>query len=707
MSDSVLNEQKKKFPLIPLILLILLVYFIINDPGRAWTILMVLIAFGAIIFVHELGHFLAAKAVGIKVEEFAIGFGKVLFGWRKVMGGYRIRILPKKISETESVSLYEKVIPGSAKVDSDTEYQFRVFPLGGFVKMLGQEDLVAGTKSDDPRSYMNKSVGKRLIVISAGVVVNIIVGFIMFIGIFSHGVDVPAAVIGQVSKNSPAEKAGLKMGDEIIAINGEEGPFQFRDLMLAGAFLDDNEGMDLTVSRPDGTTETVRVVPEYDEGLGVKLMGIASANSFTIASYDKAEAKDELRELDLQEGDTIIAINHQEVQRHNQDLTVLAPENFKSAPKTITLTVERNVNDEISQHDTVMPVTLAGIGEKPTILGMLPRLKIAKIQENLPAEKAGVMDDDIIVQFGLIKNPTYEELQEVTNAHTGKAIDMVVLRHDNGKWIEKALQVIPKPAPQNWIDRLRGKDNHAIIGVSISPSDLDHPVVAQCVEYAEGEKLDLPRGAYITRINQISVRNWEDMVVAFSNITEHEVEIHYRINEAMDNSLTVAIPAEEDWLHYVWAAELKNMPGLPLKPLKTHLQADSLGEAIAMGAKETYAFISQTYMSLKGILTGNVSPKGFMGPVGILKTTYTVAKESSVIKFLEFMAMINVLIAVFNFLPIPILDGGHAILLLVEKIKGSPVSVKVQEIINYAGLIMIGTLVLYVTYNDLVRAFTS
>ena len=101
MSDSTPVIEKKKFPLIPLIILAMLIYFIVGDPGRAWYILMVLISFGMIIFVHELGHFLAAKSVGIKVEEFAIGFGRIVLGWRKTKEGYRLRFLPKKISETE------------------------------------------------------------------------------------------------------------------------------------------------------------------------------------------------------------------------------------------------------------------------------------------------------------------------------------------------------------------------------------------------------------------------------------------------------------------------------------------------------------------------------------------------------------------------------------------------------------------------------
>lgn len=699
--------EKKKFPLIPLITCALLVYFIVNDPGRAWNILKVLLSFGMIIFVHEMGHFLAAKAVGIKVEEFAIGFGRILLGWRKTKEGTRIRFLPKKISETESQSLFETVIGKPSQKECDTEYQFRVFPLGGFVKMLGQEDLVTGEKSDDPRSYMNKAVWQRLIVISAGVTVNIIIGFILFIGIFSHGVDVPAAVIGQVMEDKPAARAGMKTGDEIIAINGEKGKYQFLDLRLAGAFLDDNEGVELTVRRSDGTTETLTVVPEYDEAYGIKLMGIGSSNALTIASINEQKVQKILQEMNLLAGDTLVAVNHQEISRFDQYLEAMKPENFNPTTQNITLAFERIERTTPSRHDLVLPVKFTGTSEKPTILGMLPRLKLSEPQIDKPATKAGIKANDIVLQFGLIKNPTYKEFKDITDSHIGKDVEMVVLREEKGSLIEKTLVVTPEPVPQNWLDRLHKKKKEAIIGVIISKfvRDLEHPVVAQCFEYGDGEKLSLPRGALITQINQTPVHKWEDLMVALTDQAGQDVTIHYQIDKATDQSITVSVPSGKEWCHYAWVIDFNGITGLPFEPLMIHIRADSLGEAVSMGAKETYAFISQTYMSLKGIFSGNVSPKGFMGPVGILKMTYTVAKDRSIIDFFHFMAMLNVLIAVFNFLPIPILDGGHAVMLIIEKIKGSPVSVKIQEIVTYAGMIMLGSLVLYVTFNDIVRAF--
>ena len=95
------------------------------------------------------------------------------------------------------------------------------------------------------------------------------------------------------------------------------------------------------------------------------------------------------------------------------------------------------------------------------------------------------------------------------------------------------------------------------------------------------------------------------------------------------------------------------------------------------------------------------------GPVGILKISYTIAEGRSLIDFLYFMALISICVAVFNFLPIPVLDGGHLLMLIIERIKGSPVSIKVQEIATYAGLFLIIIIFVLVTFNDIIKVINN
>src|SRR3954454_19361733 len=169
------------------------------------NILLLVFGFGFVIFWHELGHFLAAKWAGVKVEQFAVGFGQALISWRKGLG----------IRWGSSAGEYEEAktaeVEGVQRTDvnaiGETEYRLNWIPLGGYVKMLGQDDLNPNARSDDPRSYNAKSVPARMLVVSAGVVMNIILAGLLFMVLFRTGFTAPAPVVGYVVPGSPAQKA--------------------------------------------------------------------------------------------------------------------------------------------------------------------------------------------------------------------------------------------------------------------------------------------------------------------------------------------------------------------------------------------------------------------------------------------------------------------------------------------------------------------
>ena len=130
----------------------------------------VIIGFGALIFFHELGHFLAAKWAGVRTGAFAVGMGPVLLSWRKgigcIVGSSNARVVELTGSPADKLSDEELASHGLG----ETEYSLRLLPLGGFVSMLGQEDGKPEAVSDDPRSYNLAPVPKRMVIISAGVV---------------------------------------------------------------------------------------------------------------------------------------------------------------------------------------------------------------------------------------------------------------------------------------------------------------------------------------------------------------------------------------------------------------------------------------------------------------------------------------------------------------------------------------------------------
>lgn len=152
------------------------------------AIVVAVLVFSVIIIVHELGHFLAARAVGIEVEEFSIGFGPKLAGIKAI----------------------------------GTNFSIRLIPMGGYVKMLGEEGEEGSPIADNAASYQNKTPWQRMAVIASGPLMNFVLALIMFVIIFGAiGVYANEPRVGGVISGFPAEQAGLKAGDEIVAIDSD------------------------------------------------------------------------------------------------------------------------------------------------------------------------------------------------------------------------------------------------------------------------------------------------------------------------------------------------------------------------------------------------------------------------------------------------------------------------------------------------------
>lgn len=264
----------------------------------------------------------------------------------------------------------------------------------------------------------------------------------------------------------------------------------------------------------------------------------------------------------------------------------------------------------------------------------------------------------------------------------------------------------PKRSP--W-QLLTLKNPDPMIGILYSPAAVQVPIVADTMELKDSMKpLAIPRGARIAAVAEQPVENWHDIINQLQNFRGKEVSITYITSRTqITETFSTTVPDNLDWIGLAYQPDFKHIQGLPLKNLEFIIQGDTPWECLCLGADMTYLTIAQTYLMFRGMIMGNVKVKAARGPVGILRMSYAVAQEKSFLYYCFFIAIINVAIAVFNFLPLPILDGGHVIFLLVEKIKGSPVSLKVQSVITYAGLIFIGGLFLWVTYYDIVRWFTG
>ena len=183
---------------------------------------------GVLVFVHELGHFLAARSVGVRVEKFSVGFPPRFISITSVNDGFDIKIFFYRLIDGHfkwAPVINSRIgIPG--RVGSSTEYTIALIPLGGYVKMAGVIDESLDTViTNSPDEFMSKSVIQKIWILSAGVLMNVLIAFILFSGIsYVQGkpeVIDKGAIIGEVVSGNSADKAGLKSGDEIISINNQ------------------------------------------------------------------------------------------------------------------------------------------------------------------------------------------------------------------------------------------------------------------------------------------------------------------------------------------------------------------------------------------------------------------------------------------------------------------------------------------------------
>ena len=206
-----------------------------------WFLLAAIPVFGICVLVHEFGHFITAKWAGIRVEEFGLGFPPRIVGFRKRdSGGWEVIWLGGRRSAEDSYDTGRQSpfsgtsggysSPSAEKEQHHTIYSLNFLPIGGFVRMPGENgDVNDESGNYDPQSFAAKSAGKRIIVLVAGVTMNVILAMLLFTIAYSLGEPTYPSTVGKVVQGSPAAMAGLRAGDTIVSVNGQ-AVSQFTDL---------------------------------------------------------------------------------------------------------------------------------------------------------------------------------------------------------------------------------------------------------------------------------------------------------------------------------------------------------------------------------------------------------------------------------------------------------------------------------------------
>jgi regulator of sigma E protease len=311
--------------------------------------------------------------------------------------------------------------------------------------------------------------------------------------------------------------------------------------------------------------------------------------------------------------------------------------------------------------------------------------------EAAEALKAG----DIIVAVDSIEDPTYLELRETTVRFEDKPLAIKVLRTDpNGA--ERVVTVTVTPRRQKTTDRV-------VIGF-LPALDAEHAIISASIATEGGvEKLDIPRGARITTVGGKPVASFYDIIREVQEAEGQVVALEYELGDQARGEVPLQTAGVEQPVQ-VSSILLEN---LPFRGLEKLYRAASPLDAIKMGYRKTVMFITMTYITLAQLIGGLLSPKLLMGPVGIVVSSYQIVDKQPLVYYAYFLGLISASIAVLNFMPIPPFDGGLIVLMLIEKVKGSALSEKSQGIVAYAGWVLVLTLLIYVTYNDIVRTIHS
>lgn len=563
-----------------------------------FDILVFVLVLGLLVFFHEMGHFVAAKACGVYVERFSLGMPPRVFG----------------------IQLGE------------TDYCIGATPLGGYVKMAGQED-VPTTDEERAEHYENvpperwlnnRPIWERAIVFAAGPLMNVVLAVLLYALVIGLGEAVPESKVtnrvGLVEPGSPAAQApiylagdgesepsgepdavGWQTGDRILRVDGQQVE-NITDVAFS-AVMGEGEQLDVVLERDrDGETETYvspvepRVLNEEERHPRFGIAPFQSALVEEVLPDTPAEA------AGIQPGDIITHVNGQPVDGPSLSMRVSAAE----PGETLHLTIDRG------GETVALDIT-------PRVLG---RIEGVSFDPPLHTEDAEALERQPTVR-GAIKTPQERldgDVVEPTGLLAGDVITKV-----NGE-----------PATVAKLAELR----ETAIGETVTLEVQRPAILGGLLRGASTVEVEAP----LTPIGNIGV--------AFG-VRQVEVDVPAArvIPEAVKRSTQAVVRI-----------------------------VDFLGE----------------------LVTGGLSPQDLGGPVMIYRVTAEAARQG-MSWLLEITAFISINLAIFNLLPLPVLDGGHLVFLGIEAVRRKPVSMKVQGYVQQAGLFLIIGLFVFILYNDIAR----
>ncbi|MBI5366096.1 MAG: RIP metalloprotease RseP [Planctomycetes bacterium] len=590
------------------------------------TLVEAVLGIGLLIFAHEFGHFVFAKLHRVKVDVFSLGFGRRLFGFTR--GG--------------------------------TDYRVSLIPLGGYVKMAGE--TLADARTGSPDELTSKSAWQRLSIFAAGPAMNFLVAVPLCVLTYAMGIWRVAPEIGEIYPypQCPEWSADVQRGDVITAVNGEP-VFALDDYRLAMMMSKAGSEVEVTVKR-GGAERTVSVT-----SVGAELIPPDGVKENVVGGM---KAGSPAEKAGLLVGDRIVEVagtpvrNFVELARAIRmrpvQATALAVEREgAAAPLTLTLVPRAEKEFTLDLEDAQAPIVGSAKAGSPC---WRPG------QEVRPGDRIVAVTAAQSVEVA-----TRQELRAALDGRFGQPTRVTVKRGD------ATLELEAVPAP-DFLGNA-GLDLAFASGLELLKVAPASPLAKAGL--AAGDKLVSAEGKDLSALDELEL--------AAVRSQGKPLSVQYSRGGALFSATleprTVAVGRAD------------------IAPrTRRVLRQYPLGESLVQGAKETWKLVVLTYVTLQKLLTKEVSATQLSGPVKIFTISYSAAEEGTT-KFLWLLAFISVNLGVVNFLPVPILDGGHIMFLLIEKIKGSPVSETAFLVAQWAGLAALLLLVVFVTWNDIVSFF--
>lgn len=697
--------------------------------AQVWRYGLVILGIGLVIFVHELGHFLAAKWCGVKVEKFYVGFD------------FPISIGPIKLPRTLGKFRY-----------GETEYGIGTIPLGGYVKMLGQDDdprnmeeeakrirqaSASGDEASepadsavapalDPRSYPAKSVWQRMIIISSGVVMNLITGVMFAAAAFLYGVPYVPAVVGDVSPGGPAYRAGIEPGGKVVGVGGieQDDNLYFSDMATAIVLegtANPEQAVRVAIEYPDGVRNYSLKTAEVEAIPGLRRIGISNlATTFLRDNPEQIATRGSLAAGVLQPEDAgaeVISVDGTAVpgagERDNVAGSVwLQRTLIRRSGHPVTLGLRRK---DGTTREVVLP-------PQPLLLPSIGFLAgpVNALVSGGPADKAGVQVGDQIVAIDGDAQIDAFSLSGRLADRTGAV--KLTLERPQGDQTEQLEIEVPLGEPMRTSGPSTPLDNI----ISVDRLGLALTAVPQVAFVRDEEAAaQAPALRVGDQIKKVAVR-WTDgeipEVLAEDAMKPLRVKLAEGFEFNAENTLSSLVDL---WQYFPEGTGLRvtlmrdnqivevdttlrntgefwHDRGLGFAELqRTHVAAGII-PAIKLGLEASKRKFKEVFRFLGLLVSGKAGADMVGGPITIFRVA---GQETSrgVPALLMFLTMLSMNLAILNFLPIPALDGGHMVFLTAEAVLGRPVNERLQMQLTMAGVLAILSLMAFALFNDIRR----